>query len=111
MQVTFAALKCAGFDWAVMVQGRTTELEQMLRQKELQIERLQQQLDSKKSDGSSDSSVDVCAAVDLDEDPSAAYANEVSCSPPPLPPPHAPAESCEADCQEKTRTDCSCKQT
>lgn len=102
MQASFATLKCAGFDWAVMVQGRTTELEQMLRQKELQIERLQQQLDSKKSDGSSDSSVDVCAAVDLDEDPSAAYANEVSCSPPPFPPPHAPAESCEADCQEKT---------
>lgn len=58
-------------------QGKTTELEQMLRQKELEIERLQQQLDSKKSCGSSDSSVDVCAAVELDEDPSAAYAYEV----------------------------------
>jgi len=48
-----------------------------VRQKELEIERLQQQLESKKSSGSSDSSVDVCAAVELDEDPSAAYANEV----------------------------------
>lgn len=58
-------------------QGKTTELEQMLRQKELEIERLQQQLESKKSSGSSDSSVDVCAAVELGEDPSAAYAYEV----------------------------------
>ncbi|KAL3146023.1 hypothetical protein ABBQ38_015378 [Trebouxia sp. C0009 RCD-2024] len=58
------------------LQGKTAELEQVLRQKELEIERLQQQLESKKSSGSSDSSVDVCAAVDLDEDPSAAYATE-----------------------------------
>lgn len=72
------------------MQGKTTELEQILRQKELEIERLQQQLDSKKSDGSSDSSVDVCAAVDLDEDPSAAYANEVSCLPSCPPPPFFP---------------------
>ena len=70
---------------AVMLQGKTTELEQILRQKELEIERLQQQLESKKSDGSSDSSVDVCAAVELDEDPSAAYANEASCFPLPVP--------------------------
>lgn len=61
-----------------MMQGKTTELEQILRHKELEIQRLQQQLESKKSDGSSDSSVDVCAAVELDEDPSAAYANEVN---------------------------------
>jgi len=59
------------------LQGKTTELEQMLKQKELEIERLQQQLESKKS---SDSSVDVCAAVELDEDPSAAYATEVGFS-------------------------------
>jgi hypothetical protein len=62
------------------LQGKTTELEQMLKQKELEIERLQQQLESKKSSGSSDSSVDVCAAVELDEDPSAAYATEVGFS-------------------------------
>ena len=48
-----------------------------MRQKELEIERLQQQLESKKSSGSSDSSVDVCAAVELDEDPTTAYAHEV----------------------------------
>ena len=65
-------------DWLPELQGRTTELEQLLRQKELEIERLQQQLESKKSSGSSDSSVDVCAAVELDEDASAAYATEVS---------------------------------
>ena len=59
------------------MQGKTTELEQILKQKEMEIERLQQQLESKKSSGSSDSSVDVCAAVELDEDPSAAYATEV----------------------------------
>ncbi len=53
----------------------------MLKQKEMEIERLQQQLESKKSSGSSDSSVDVCAAVELDEDPSAAYATEVGCPP------------------------------
>lgn len=64
-------------DCTCVVQGKTAELEQVLRQKELEIERLQQQLESKKSSGSSDSSVDVCAAVDLDEDPSAAYATEV----------------------------------
>lgn len=70
------------------MQGKTTELEQILRHKELEIQRLQQQLESKKSDGSSDSSVDVCAAVELDEDPSAAYANEVnSCFPLPCQPP------------------------
>ncbi len=63
------------------MQGKTTELQQMLKQKEMEIERLQQQLESKKSSGSSDSSVDVCAAVELDEDPSAAYATEVG-SPP-----------------------------
>lgn len=61
----------------LVVQGKTTELEQALQQKELEIQRLQQQLESKRSSGSSDSSVDVCAAVELDEDPSAAYANEV----------------------------------
>ena len=84
---------CRCPDYAGMVQGKTTELEQTLRQKEMEIEHLRRQLDSKKSDGSSDSSVDVCAAVELDEDPSAAYANEVSCStlhlpatPPPPPP-------------------------
>ena len=49
-----------------------------MRQKELEIERLQQQLDRKKSSGSSDSSVDVVDGVELDEDPSAAYATEVS---------------------------------
>ncbi|KAA6417573.1 MAG: hypothetical protein FRX49_12448 [Trebouxia sp. A1-2] len=59
-----------------VLQGKTTQLEQMLKQKEMEIERLQQQLESKKSSGSSDSSVDVCATVELDEDPSAAYATE-----------------------------------
>ena len=61
----------------VVVQGKNAELEQIVRQKELEIERLQQQLESKKSSGSSDSSVDVCAAVELDEDPTTAYAHEV----------------------------------
>ena len=59
------------------MQGKTTELEQIVRQKDLEVERLQQQLERRKSSGSSDSSVDVCAAVELDEDPSDAYANEV----------------------------------
>lgn len=53
----------------------------MLKQKEMEIERLQQQLESKKGSGSSDSSVDVCCAVELDEDPSAAYATEVGLPP------------------------------
>lgn len=59
------------------MQGKTAELEQIVRQKDLEVERLQQQLERRKSSGSSDSSVDVCAAVELDEDPSDAYANEV----------------------------------
>lgn len=59
-----------------LLQGKTTELEQIVRQKDLEVERLQQQLERRKSSGSSDSSVDVCAAVELDEDPSDAYANE-----------------------------------
>ena len=62
----------------VVTQGKNAELEQIVKQKELEIERLQQQLESKKSSGSSDSSVDVCAAVELDEDPTTAYAHEVS---------------------------------
>ena len=62
------------------MQGKTVELEQMLRQKELEIERLQHQLESKRCSGSSDSSVDVCATIDLDQDSSEAYEHEVRSS-------------------------------
>ena len=75
-QTNIPLLMCA----PVVIQGKNAELEQIVRQKELEIERLQQQLESKKSSGSSDSSVDVCAAVELDEDPTTAYAHEVGAS-------------------------------
>ena len=59
------------------LQGKTAQLEQILRQKELEIERLQQQVESKKSSGSSESSGDVCDNLALGEDNTEACASQV----------------------------------
>lgn len=61
----------------VQLQGKTSQLEQIVRQKELEIERLQHQLESKKSSGSSDSSGDVCNNLELGEDTTEACASQV----------------------------------
>lgn len=63
--------------WLLSLQGKTTQLEQVLRQKELEIERLHQQLESKKSAGSSESSEDVCGNLALGEDTTEACASQV----------------------------------
>ena len=61
------------------LQGKTTQLEQILKQKEVEIERLQHQLEAKKSSGSSESSGDVCANLELGDDPASACAEQVTC--------------------------------